>query len=347
MFQSVSLSAQFIFTRQFAALLQGRLQLAVALENLAAEMPKGKFRQVLDIVVRDVTNGRDMGDALADHPKVFGPIYVGVVRSGLRSGRIGEALEQLTSYLEQMDTFARKVRAAMTYPLFVLGAFVFVFHMMIFMILPRFEKLFHGMGRELPAMTQALVDLGHAYAENAMILIACVAIIGIGSSIWLSSEAGKIIWDAIKLKLPLIGVVVRLGALARLLRTVGMQLRHRIPAVEALRTGADAASNRQIAAATRDVAAAIERGDSFAGAFRREKLFGDVVVRMIAAGEQAGTLDQLMIAAADYFDTLLMQRINAVTAMINPLLTAAAGQGVAGMLVAAFLPVFELSGKVN
>ncbi len=347
MLQSVSNSARFIFTRQFAALLQGRLQLAVALANLAAEMPKGRFRQALDAVVRDVSSGRDLAEALAEHPKVFGPVYVGVVRSGLRSGRIAEALDQLTAYLEQMDVFARKVRAAIAYPMFVLGAFLIVFHMMVFMILPRFEKLYAGMGRELPEMTQALVDFGDVYAESAFMLLAVVGA-GIGGvTIWRSSESGKILWDACKLKLPLLGGVVRLGALARLLRTVGMQLRHRIPAVEALRMGAEAASNRQIAAATRDVAAAVERGDTFAAAFRRERIFGDVVVQMIASGEQAGTLDQLMIAAADYFDTLLMQRINALTAMINPLLTAAVGLGIAAMLIAAFLPVFELSGKVG
>lgn len=347
MFARVPISTQFIFTRQLAALLQGRLQLAVALGNLAAEMPKGRFRNVLNAVVTDVSNGRDMADAMSDHPQVFGPIYVGVVRSGLRSGRISEALGQLTIYLEQMDAFSRKVRAALTYPLFVLGAFLLVFHMMIFMILPRFEKMYAGMGRELPGMTQALVNLGHAYGANALTLGVIVGGLGAAAFIWLSSDAGKITWDALKLKLPMIGVVVRLAALARLMRTCGMQLRHRVPAVEALRMGADAASNRQIAAATREVANAVERGDSFAGAFRKERIFGDVVTQMVAAGEHAGTLDQLMVAAADYFDTLLIQRINALTAMINPLLTAAVGLGIAGMLVAAFLPVFELSGKVN
>ena len=213
------------------------------------------------------------------------------------------------------------------------------------MILPRFEKMYSGMGRELPIMTQALVDLGDVYAESAAVLIVLFGGGLVAGVSWLSTEAGKMSWDGIKLKLPLVGGVTRMGAMARLMRTVGMQLRHRIPAVEALRMGAEAASNRQIAAATRRVADGIERGDSFAGAFRRSDMFDDVVVRMIASGEQVGTLDQLMISAADYFDTLLMQRINAVTSMINPVLTALVGLGIAGMLVAAFLPVFELSGK--
>jgi type II secretory pathway component PulF len=346
MFSPVSLTARYIFTRQFAALLKGKLQLAAALENLSSEMPKGKFRVILQSVLKDVAAGRDMADSMMEYPKVFGPIYVSVVRSGLRSGRIDEALEQLSSYLEQMDAFSRKVRTALTYPIFVLGAFILVFHMMIFSILPRFEKMYSGMGRELPTLTQALLDLGDAYAENLLILGVIAAFMVAMIAFWLSNESGKYVWDVIKLRLPLLGQVVRLSAMARLLRTVGMQLRHRIPAVEALPMGAEAAANRHIAAA-REAADNIERGASFAEAFRRDPVFGDVVVRMIASGEQAGTLDVLMVAAADYFDTLLMQRVNAVTSMINPVLTALVGLGIAGMLIAAFLPVFELSGNVN
>ena len=346
MLRSIPISAQFIFTRQLAALLAGRLQLATALANLATEMPKGKFRNILEAVVRDVTNGRDLADAMNEYPAAFNQVYVGVVRSGMRSGKIAEALEQLSTYLEQMDAFGRKVRAALTYPLFVVGAFLIVFHMMIFMILPRFEKMYQGMGRELPAPTQMLLDIGAAYGANMMLIVILLGGMAALVVFWLSSEAGKIVWDATKLRLPLIGYVVRHAALARFLRSVGMQLRHGIPAVEALKIGAAAVSNRQLEAAVLYVTEKVERGASIGGAFREAEHFGDIVAQMVTSGEQAGTLDQLMISAADYFETLLMQRIQALTAMINPILTALVGLGIAGMLIAAFLPVFELSGNV-
>lgn len=347
MFGHVSLPARFIFTRQFAALLAGRLQLSIALENLAGEMPAGRFKTVLSRVANDVANGRDLADALDDHPKVFGPVYVGVVRSGLRSGRIAEALDQLSKYLEQLDAFSRKAKTALAYPGFVLAAFLLVFHMMIFMILPRFAQMYKGMGRELPGPTQFLLDLGDGYAESLLTLATGVVVAATLIIIWLSSPAGKLAMDAFKLRLPLIGLVVRHAAMARFLRSVGMQLQHGIPAIEALKIGGDAVSNTRISMAIRDVAQRIEWGESFGQAFSHDPVFGDVVVRMIASGERAGTLDQLMISAADYFDTLLMQRINALTAMINPILTAAVGLGIAGMLIAAFLPVFELSGQVG
>jgi len=343
----VSLGARYIFTRQLAALLKGRLQLVVAIQNLKSEMPSGRFRAALDQVSEDVSNGRDLGDAMADHPKIFSPVYIGVVRSGMRSGRIDEALEQLSIYLEQSDASAKKARAALTYPSLILGAFLIVFHMMLFLILPRFEQMYVSMGRELPGPTQALLDIGHVYGSNliglGIVAGGFVALV----LIWLSSEAGKIVWDATKLRLPLIGYVVQHAAVARFLRSVGMQLRHGIPAVEALRLGAAAAANRQLEATVHAIADKIERGASFGEAFRGAPHFADVVAQMIASGEQAGTLDILMVSAADYFDTLLAQRIQALTAMINPILTALVGLGIAGMLIAAFLPVFELAGNVR
>jgi len=249
--------------------------------------------------------------------------------------------------LVKMDAFVRKVRAALRYPIFVLGALILVFQMMIFLILPRFEKMYLGIVPEPPTLTQALLDMGEAYAENLMIFGVLGAFMIALLTFWLSNESGKYVWDVIKLRWPLLGQVVRLAAMARLLRTVGMQLRHRIPAVEALPMGAEAAANRRTADAAREAADNIERGTSFAEALRRDPIFGEAIVRMIASGEQAGTLDVLMVAAADYFDTLLMQRVNTVTFMVNPVLTALVGLGIAGILIAAFLPVFELSGKVN
>lgn len=347
MFAAVPLPQRYIFTRQLAALLAGRLQLSMAVENLTSEMPKGRFKTVLGAVASDIAQGRDLADALADHPRVFGPVYIGVVRSGMRSGRVAEAMEQLSTYLEQLDAISKKMRAALTYPAFVVGAFLIVFHMMIFMILPRFATMYRGMGRELPGPTQALLDIGSVYADNLVLIAAMIVGMIALTIIWLSSEAGQTVWDGVKLKLPLVGSVVRHAAMARFLRSVGLQLQHGIPAVEALRIGVAAVANRYLAAAVNSAADRIERGASFGDAFRQENVFGDVVVRMIASGERAGTLDVLMVSAADYFDTLLMQRINALTAMINPLLTAAVGLSTAGMLIAAFLPVFELSGNVN
>lgn len=346
MLSAVKLSSLYIFTRQFSAMISGRLHLVVALANLARELPRGKLRDVLDDVTEDVRSGVDMADAMSSHPKVFGRLYVSIVRSGLNSGQLADALQQLSQYLEQKDTVSKKVRSALTYPVFVTAVFIIVFHMMTFVILPRFGKMFETLGRDLPAPTQLMMDLGDAYISNWLLLA-----IFIGGGLLmlitgLSTEDGKRLWDEWKLKLPLFGEIWRLTAFARFSRTFGMQLRYGIPAIEALRTSADAASNTYLSDSVHDIATRVEQGSSLKDAFRGEDVFGDVVVQMIATGEEAGTLDELLISVSEYFETILLQRLNGVTSMINPLLTAFVGLGIAGMMVAAFLPVFELSGNV-
>jgi len=346
MLGTVNLSTLYIFTRQFSAMIGGRLHLVVALANLTRELPRGRFRDVLEAVTEDIRSGVDMADALSHHPKVFGRLYVSVVRSGLNSGRLADALQQLSNYLEQKDTVSRKVRAALTYPIFVTGVFVMVFHMMTFLILPRFAQMFQTLGRELPAPTQMMMSLGDAYIANWMILLVLAVASLVMLVTWVSTEAGRMIWDEWKLRLPLVGEVWRLSAFSRFCRTFGVQLRYGIPAVEALRTAADAAANTYLSGAVHDIADRVEDGSSLARAFRGEEVFGDVVVQMIATGEEAGTLDELLISASEYFDTILLQRLTGITTLLNPLLTAVVGVGIAGMMIAAFLPVFELSGSV-
>lgn len=346
MLGAVKLSSLYIFTRQFSAMISGRLHLVVALANLARELPRGKLRDVLEDVTHDVRAGVDMADAMSDHPKVFGRLYVSVVRSGLNSGRLADALQQLSNYLEQKDTVAKKVRAALTYPIFVTGVFIIVFHMMTFVILPRFGKMFSTLGRELPAPTQLMMDLGDTYIANWPLLVIAGVLLVVLLISWIATESGRMLWDEWKLTIPLMGVVWRLSAFSRFCRTFGVQLRYGIPAVEALRTSADAAANSYISDAIHEIAEQVEAGSSLAQAFRGEDIFGDVVVQMIATGEEAGTLDELLLSASEYFDTILLQRLTGITTMLNPLLTAVVGIGIAGMMVAAFLPVFELSGNV-
>ena len=346
MFSAVRTSSLYIFTRQFSAMIGGRLHLVVALANLARELPRGKLRDVLERVTEDVRAGVDMADSMSSYPKVFSSLYVSIVRSGLNSGQLADALQQLSNYLEQTDTVSKKVRSAMTYPVFVTLVFVVVFHMMTFLILPRFGKMFETLGKDLPGPTQFMMDLGDAYIDNWVLLA-----IFFGGGIlmlvtWLATEDGKRLWDEWKLKIPLLGEVWRLTAFARFSRTFGMQLRYGIPAIEALRTSADAASNTYLSDSVHDIATRVEQGSSLKDAFRGEEVFGDVVVQMIATGEEAGTLDELLISASEYFETILLQRLNSITSMINPLLTAVVGMGIAAMMVAAFLPVFELSGNV-
>lgn len=346
MLSGIGVSQILIFTRQFASMMGSRLQLAHVLENLASETPHRRLREVLSDVVAQVRRGTDLSQAMASHPSAFSSIYVAIVRAGLESGQLADALYQMTEYLTRNDQVIKKMRAAAFYPLLLGMAFYGVLNGMFFFILPRFESIFAGAHKELPGPTRILVALGNAYKAHWLEMLFFIAAIVIAFVVWVARPQGRLTWDRFKLGLPLLGRLWRLSALTRFIRTLSVQVRNHIPIAEAIRLSASASGNRFVEAAVIGIAADIENGSGVAQAFRGHRIFSGVVIQMISSGEESGQLDEMLGSAANYFDSLLLQQIETITAMINPILTVAIGAAIAGMMVAAFLPVFDLSGTM-
>ena len=347
MIGGVTSSQLYLFTRQFASMMGSRLQLVTVLSNLARETPNRRLRQVLEEVTDDLYAGVDLADSLEKHPRIFNSIYVNVIRSGLNASQLPDALQHMSLYLEKVDDLSKKIKSSVMYPVFILIVFCLVFNVMSFLVLPRFAVLFGSLGRELPVPTQIMMRLANGYIDNWHLIIGGLAAVVALFVVWISSEAGRAVWDDLKLRLPVVGSVWRTAAISRFLRTFAVQLQNHIPAVQAIRIAAKATSNVYITEIIWDIAQRVEAGETMASAFRREEIFGGVVQQIVTSGEEAGMLDNLMLSAASYFDTVISQRISGLTALINPLLTAVVGCGIAGMLIAAFLPVFEMSGSVR
>ena len=333
-----------VFTRQFTAMVRSNLQLVQALESLARETPRRKLRLALDDVLSQVRAGREFDLALADHPKIFNSTYVAVVRAGMQSGQLGEALLQVSEYLTSLDRVMKKVRGALMYPLLLLVSFVGTFHMMVFGILPRFETLFSQYGHALPEPTQVVLAIGHVYAAVWPELLASTVAAVFGFSWWIATPNGRLTYDRLKLKVPVIGPLWRLAALARFAHTLGIQVQNSVTLLESIRVAAPACNNKHVEMSLRTIANDIERGEGIAQAFVKQHLFRGVVQQMISAGEKTGELTEPLKSAATYFESLWIQRLDAVISLINPALTAIMGLLISGMLIAAFLPVFEVSG---
>lgn len=338
----VKLAQLLIFTRQFASMIASQLQLAYVLENLARETPNRAMRETIEDVLNDVLNGEDLGDAIASHSRVFNAIYVNVVRAGLESGRLGNALTQIARYLEIADEMQRKVRGAFSYPVFLLAAFVIVFNVQVFMILPRFQKMFENFNRELPGPTQIMLAVGDFYTANWYYVGLVMVGIVVGFVIWISTYDGRRVWDEIKLRIPLFGSAWRMASLSRLLRTLAVQVQNQVPLVTALELSASASGNLYIEEVILNIVDDIRNGEGIADSFRAYDVFSGIVLQMIASGEEAGEFDRLLLSAADYFDSLLADQLDTMTGLINPVLTVFIGTAIAGMMVAAFLPVFQI-----
>jgi len=335
-----------IFSQQFASMLKSNLQLIDVLENLARETPQRQLRGVIEDVSEKVRLGVDLGDALADHPNVFGDIYINVIRAGLASGRLGEASAQVADYLSVINEVGRKVKGALAYPAFMIAAFILVFNGMIFFILPRFSRMFDSFDKELPWATRLLMDIGDFWASYWYLILGSMAVTAVGFVIWISTTDGRYLWDKLKLKIPILGPLWRMAALSRFLRTLAVQLENEVLLLEGIEVSAQASGNLYVEDTLYEIHDDVRRGNGLAAAFRQHEIFEGIVLQMISAGEEAGTLDELLLSAADYFERLLYARLDTVTGLINPVLTVLIGLVIAGMMVASFLPVFQIGSVV-
>ncbi len=336
-----------IFARQFSSMTRSNLRLVTVLDNLARETPQRRLRAAVADVARQVTMGTDLADALDRHPRLFGGVFVGLVRSGLEVGCLGESLGHVVEYLDRVQEVNRRVSSAAVYPVFVLLTFLGVASGMIFMVLPQYQRVFAGFGKALPGPTQFLLSIGDLLRDHALTLGVSALLFGTLASVTLSTRSGRLAWDRAKLRVPLFGQIWRLAALARFSRTLAVQTSNHVPIIRALRLAAAAAGNAHVCSLVEGIADDVEVGASVTEAFRSREMFAGIVVQMIGAGEEAGQLDELLLSAANYFDSLLMQRIEMVTGLVNPALTGFVGLSTAGMMMASFLPVFDMPGAMQ
>lgn len=336
-----------IFTQQFASMIRSNLQLVDVLHNLADETPQRRLREVISDVAEDVTHGQDLSAAMAAHPHVFDEVYVNVVRSGMESGRLGDALLQIAHYQKVIHETGRKLKTALAYPIFIVLAFFGIFNAMVFFILPRFSSVYHNFGKKLPAATQVLLDLGHFWATNWYLILGGQAVVVCSFLFWISTPEGRAVWDRVKLELPLLGALYRMSALARFLRTLAVQVENDVAVLEALRLAADASGNVYIREILYDIADDVERGRGLSASFRDHEIFHGIVLQMLTSGEEAGILDELLMSSADYFDSLVQDLLDRITALVNPVLTMFIGLAIAGMMIAVFLPVFQMGSMVT
>lgn len=344
---TVPLTEILIFSNQFASMIQSKLPLVTVLENLGKETLHKVLRETIEEMVHDLKHGVDLGASFEKFPKVFDTIYINLVKAGMMSGRLGSSLMQICEYLTKTDEIQRKVKGALSYPIFMLVAFFLVMNAMIFFILPRFEKMFSSFDKELPYLTQLLMQFGDYWRDNWWVVISGCVLVAVSFIIWISTPEGRLLWDTYKLRIPLAGKLWRLSSLSRFMRTLAVQLNNEVELLASLRLAGATCDNLHIETSIEDIADGIERGKGISQSFREKEVFSGIVLQMISAGEEAGRLDELLLSAAKYFESVLDNEIQRITGLINPILTVVIGLGVASMMIAVFLPVFEMGGAVG
>jgi type IV pilus assembly protein PilC len=337
-----------IFTRQFATMIDAGLPLVQCLDILGSQHTNKTFKSIIGQIKTDVEQGSTFADALAKHPKPFDPLYVNLVAAGEIGGILDTILNRLAVYLEKADALRRKVKGAMVYPTTVLVVAVGVIILMLIKIIPTFEKMFQDFGGQLPGPTQFVVNMSHWMQDWLVLFFAVVAFLLIAFF-----QGRKRVpkfrrqTDALALKLPVFGSLLRKVAVARFTRTLGTMIASGVPILDALDIVAKTAGNVVVEEALRDVRAAITEGKTIAEPLAESDVFPGMVVQMIAVGEETGAMEAMLSKIADFYDDEVDSAVEALTAMLEPAMMVGLGGTVGGMLVAMYLPIFKIADTIG
>jgi type IV pilus assembly protein PilC len=337
-----------IFTRQFATMIDAGLPLVQCLSIQGDQQPKAGFKEVILSVKSDVEQGSTFADALGKHPRVFNDLFVNLVRAGEVGGILDTILTRLAVYMEKADALKRKVKGAMVYPATILIVSIGVIALLLVKVIPVFKKMFEEMGGALPAPTQLVVDLSEFMQEWIVVILIGMAATVVGFFMARSRvREFRYRTDAIFLKLPIFGSLLRKVAVARFSRTLGTMISSGVPILEALDICARTAGNMVIEAALQKTRAAISEGRTIAEPLEASGVFPGMVVQMISVGEATGAMDQMLNKIADFYDDEVDTAVAALTALLEPLMMVFLGGTVGGMLLAMYLPIFKIAEAVK
>lgn len=330
------------FTRQLHTMLAAGLPLLRALEALAGQSRGSRLGEVVDAVADDVRNGSSLADAAAHHPDVFDGLYVALVAAGERAGALDVVLEQVAGDLERAAALRRTIRGALAYPIVVLAVITLVTTAMLVFIVPVFAGIYEDLDGSLPVPTQALVDLSQLLTRRGPIIAAVLGAAVWGFRRWRRSERGERRFDAAALRFPLFGGLVRGAALARFARSMTVLLGAGLPLVDSLRVAAATMGNTHISSALADASTGVRQGGTLSEELERAGLFPPLMVSMVAAGEETGALETLFANLAGYYEDEVDSSASTLASLLEPLMMLVMGAVVGTMVVALYLPMFNI-----
>ena len=338
----VKLKEVAVFSRQFATMINSGLSLLRSLNILAEQTESKALAEIVNQVRMDVEKGSSLSQAMSKHPKAFGRLYVSMVRAGEIGGALDSVLMRLADTIEKQVELRRKVKSAMTYPLVVAVLVLTIVTAMLLFVIPMFQDIYKQLGGTLPPPTQLLINISNICRKFWYLIFLVEGGGAFAFRRWINSEEGRKQWDAIKLKVPVFGKLVRKTALARFSRTLSALVRSGVPILESLDIVAETAGNYVVAKAVRETQAAVKRGDPLSKKLEEHPVFPPMVVQMMAVGEETGALDEMLDKIADFYDQEVEATVDALTSLIEPLLIVVMGVCVGGMIISLYLPMFNI-----
>jgi len=336
-----------IFSRQLATMLGAGIPLVQAFDIVGKGHENPAMQKLIFAVKNDVEGGSALAEALAKHPLYFDDLFVNLVEAGEQAGALETLLEKIATYKEKTEAIKKKIKKALTYPAAVLVVALIVTTILLIFVIPEFEALFQGFGADLPAFTRMVVNLSEFVRDKGWLLVMIIAGV-ISGYMYAHKRSRKLreIQDRIMLKAPIVGPILVKAAIARFARTLSTMFAAGVPLVEALQSVAGATGNIVYENGCLAIRDEVSTGQRLQRAMENTDLFPNMVIQMIAVGEESGSLDEMSSKVADFFEEDVDNAVDNMSALLEPIIMAILGVLVGGLVIAMYLPIFKMGAVV-
>ncbi|HUF13010.1 MAG TPA: type II secretion system F family protein [Longimicrobiales bacterium] len=336
-----------IFTRQFATMINSGLPLVQSLDILAKQSENKALSQVIEQVLGDVESGNTLADALRKHPKVYTDLYVNMVAAGEAGGILDTILLRLATFLEKNDALVRKIKGAMIYPGVIFSVAIGAVCVLLIFVIPTFQTMFESAGVPLPMPTQVVITMSVLLQAYWWAMLGGLAAFVFILQAWYKTSGGQLALDRMMLHFPIMGDMLRKSSVARFTRTLGTLVASGVSILDGLEITARTSGNRVIHDAIMQSRTSIAGGETISAPLRASGVFPPMVVSMINVGEQTGGLDEMLTKIADFYDEEVDAAVEALLAAMEPIMIVVLGVVVGGMIVAMYLPIFDMINAVG
>ena len=336
-----------VFTRQFSVMIGAGLPLVQCLEILGTQAEDRNFGEVILATRADVESGLSLADAMKRHPKTFDSLFTNMIAAGEAGGILDAILKRLATYIEKAVKLKGQVKSAMVYPIAVVVIAGVVVGLILWKVIPTFASLFAGLGADLPLPTRVVIALSNGLVRYGPFLIAGMVGLGFAFKSYYATPNGRMMIDSIVLKLPVLGLMMRKIAVARFCRTLSTLLSSGVSILEALEITARTAGNAVVEAAIMTTRKSIEGGETIAAPLKQTAVFPPMVVQMISVGESTGALDTMLSKIADFYEEEVDVAVAGLLTLLEPIMIALLGGVVGGIVIAMYMPIFDMISKLT
>ncbi|MQA29657.1 MAG: type II secretion system F family protein [Luteitalea sp.] len=336
-----------VFVRQFSVMIDAGLPLVQCLDILGSQEPDRNFAAVIAATRVDVESGASLADAMRKHPRTFDPLFTNMVAAGEAGGILDTILKRLATYIEKAVKLSGQVKSAMIYPIAVVVIAGAVVGLILWKVIPTFASLFAGLGADLPLPTRIVIALSNNLVQFAPVLFVAAGITGYLFKRFYATERGRRVVDATLLKAPILGDILRKIAVARFCRTLATLISSGVPILDGLEITAKTSGNAIIEDAVMSTRRSIEKGETIAAPLKETAVFPPMVVQMIGVGEATGALDTMLAKIADFYEEEVDTAVAGLLTLLEPVMIAILGVVVGGIVIAMYLPIFDLISKLT